>query len=354
MKYPFQYLHPDFTLNDTSFRDLEELVEFVKKKYPGHARFLKNWLNADKQIQLQTSGSTGKPKCIAFDKEQLILSAKRTIDFFDLPPTSRALHNLNPDFVAGKMMWVRALVGGWHLIVQNPSEKIPGEIFDFGAMVPRQVEKNLAALKNFKKLLIGGASVSIELEKHLKEQKNLIFHTYGMTETLTHVAVKPITHEACEHLKVKLKQCNREFYHALQGIRFSENNGKLIVTDKQLDIRISTNDLVELKNEKQFKWIGRSDWVVNTGGIKVIPEQVEEKLKPFISGRFIVAGIPDKTWGEMLVLIIEGERFEIDHNIFDQAKLKYYEKPKKIFFLKEFFETSGGKINRLKIIQEIM
>jgi O-succinylbenzoic acid--CoA ligase len=340
----FDFIHPGFRLDGQSFSGKSGLTDYVSFHYPAHADFLNDWFSDNDHITLQTSGSTGKPQKIVFPKEKLVRSALRTIRFFDLPPQTKALLNLPPVFVAGKMMWIRALTGGWQLTLKNPGGEIgKDEYFDFGAMVPKQIAKNIHRTGQIAKLLSGGAYPSAALLQNLKGKRNMIFQTYGMTETLTHVAVMPLTKSAASLLNIDFKPV----YTAVEGVSFSiDRRSCLRVKDDYLEIELTTNDVVELIDEKTFIWRGRYDHVINSGGIKIFPEEVELKLAAFIDRRFIITSLPDEEWGEKTVLLIEGDAYPFDTAVFELAGLKFYEKPKEIRFIKKFPETASGKIRR--------
>ena len=198
-------------------------------------------------------------------------------------------------------------------------------------MVPLQAQNSINQLSMVKKMIVGGAKMSDELEKNLLEVNTEVYETYGMTETITHIAAKKIGEKAFTVLPDVT-------------ISYDDRNCLVIHAPKISDEVIVTNDLVELVNENQFVFLGRFDNVVNSGGIKLIPELIEAKLSDKIKPRFFVIGIPDELLGEKLVLIIEGEKFNIDESIFN--KLDKYEKPKEIFFKNKFKETENGKIIR--------
>ncbi|HFX17752.1 MAG TPA: O-succinylbenzoic acid--CoA ligase, partial [Flavobacteriales bacterium] len=167
-----QSIHPDFKLNGQGFTNAEALLKYVKDCCPLHYDFLKSWFDTSPTIIAHTSGSTGLPKAIELSKKAMIYSAQNTIDFFKLSPRTSALLNLSSTFIAGKMMWVRALAGGWHLDVRSPdNESIKQALlqkkYDFGAMVPLQVYKNLNFIEKVHKLIIGGGVVSDNLKAQL-------------------------------------------------------------------------------------------------------------------------------------------------------------------------------------------
>jgi len=245
-------------------------------------------------------------------------------------------------------MWIRAFEGGWHLDILSPSDKIPVREYDFGAMVPRQVEKNREAVKRFHTLLIGGAPVSAVLERELATFPGKIYLTYGMTETLTHVAVSPLTKAAaCGKLRPGI-------FHALPMVRFSAGNDQCLeIKDQWLDLSLQVNDRVEVISPTRFRWLSRCDHVINTGGIKVFPETVEKKLEAFFPERFIITSLPDEQWSNRIVLVLEGPERFVSPEIFEKAGLAYFEKPKEIYFLPAFPETPSGKIKR-HAVQELL
>ncbi|MBN2175699.1 MAG: AMP-binding protein, partial [Bacteroidales bacterium] len=307
--------------------------------------FVKDWISKDPEIKVKTSGSTGEPKMISLFKKQMIQSAFMTGEFLGLQIKQKALCCLPVEYIAGKMMVVRAFVLGLNLVKVKPSgnplENI-NEDFDFAAMTPHQVfnilhssegEKKLNKIKN---LIIGGADISFNLLQKIRQLKNNTFHTYGMTETITHVAMKKLTGTnpgAC--------------FNALPGVRFStdEKNCLVIHAPHLSEKSIITNDIVDLVNASKFNYVGRYDNIINSGGIKISPELVENKLLPFLKCRFIISGIPDEKLGQRLVLVVEGaiEPPAVFDRIYQEAKLDRYEIPKQIFHLNHFEETESGK-----------
>ncbi|WP_349523675.1 AMP-binding protein [Muricauda sp. NFXS6] len=311
-------------------------------------RFLSDWVSDAPTLAVQTSGSTGEPKTILLKKEQMINSAKATGEYFDLKPKQKALLCLPSTGIAGKMMLVRAMVLGLHLDYVEPSSKpLPNnKSYDFVAMVPLQVENSLDQLVNVKKLIIGGAPIASNLRVELKKQSVEAYETYGMTETITHIAVKRIAEESSNSFEV------------LPNISIAQDERGCLVIDapRISDEKIITNDLVELISETQFTWLGRYDSIINSGGIKLVPETIEEKLSSIIKSRFFVAGIPDETLGQKLVLVVEADSDEaqdLRRSIKNIETLSKYEVPKEVYFVKAFSETVTKKINRQKTIQQI-
>lgn len=315
--------------------------------------FVKQWESDLEYFTLQTSGSTGKPKQIRVSRQSMIRSAELTGQVLELKKGDTALLCMPLEFVAGKMMLVRALVLGLSLVVVKPSSNPLKEvssktIINFAAMTPMQVQETLKEpaslnkLSKIKKLIIGGAPVSRQLENELQQLPGEIFETYGMTETLTHIALRRINGPG-----------RNEFFSLLPGITISANNREcLIIHAPHLaDPDIITNDLVEIISPTQFRWLGRADNVVNSGGVKIFPEQVEKKLESIIKARFIVTGMSDGKLGEKLVLVIETqtpEGFGALPGLIAE-NLGSYKKPREIVFLEKFPETSTGKINRREI-----
>jgi o-succinylbenzoate---CoA ligase len=303
--------------------------------------FILDWFDKKSYIELNTSGTTGNPKIIKIDKQAMLNSALATGDFFDLRPGDKALHCLPTKYIAGKMMFVRGFILGLDMDFVAPSSNplLHNETkYDFVSMVPLQAQNSLTELKNVKKMIVGGAKMSKALEKSLSKLSTKGYETYGMTETITHIAAKKIGEKAFSVLpNIKIYQDNR--------------NCLVINAPKISEEIIVTNDLVELINENEFVFLGRIDNIINSGGIKLIPEQIEEKLSNKIHSRFFVAGIEDATLGEKLALIIEGEKQPLDETIFDG--LDKYERPKEVFYVSKFIETQNGKIKRKEILERI-
>ena len=296
--------------------------------------FLLDWFDERSYIEMNTSGTTGKPKMIRVDKQAMVNSALATGDFFDLQPGNKVLQCLPVKYIAGKMMFVRGFILGLDMDFVAPSSTPMynnDTKYDFAAMVPLQAQNSLKELHNVKKMIIGGVKVNASLEKQLSKLPIEVYETYGMTETITHIAAKKIGEKAFTVLPNVT-------------ISYNEDNCLVIHAPRISEEVIVTNDIVELVNENQFVFLGRFDNIVNSGGIKLIPEQIEEKLSGRIDTRFFVTGIPDEKLGEKLVLVIEGEKHSLDESIFDL--LDKYERPKEILFVSKFEETGNGKIMR--------
>jgi O-succinylbenzoic acid--CoA ligase len=337
--------HKNFQLNGVSFTSVDELLLYTSNFSVEIHQFLINWFSDDESISVQTSGSTGVPKLILLKKEFIVNSAKATGLFFNLSLNTTALLCLPIKYIAGKLMLIRAITLGWKLDViassSNPLEKI-NKRYDFSAMVPLQLENSLDKLCFIEQLIVGGGVVSKELENKIQAVSTDIFATYGMTETITHIAVK------------KLNKINQtpNFYKVLPSVEIFKDDRDCLIIDapRVSEELVITNDVVKLISDTQFEWLGRFDNVINSGGIKLQPEKIEEKLSNFIDKRFFVMGIPDKKLGQKLILIVEGYQYKINFKNFNISK---FETPKEIYFIAEFIETETGKIKRLKTAEKI-
>jgi O-succinylbenzoic acid--CoA ligase len=315
--------------------------------------FLNEWFSDSDFITAQTSGSTGEPKLIELPKSLMLKSAKRTIEYFGLKKGDRILLSLSCQYIAGKMMVVRAIAGQMNLIAVDPASNfdfLKNESFDFGAMVPNQVFKILEGpsgkenLQNIRNLLVGGSAISADLEAQIDQLSNRVVSTYGMTETASHIAIRELSGTR-----------KSEFYQCLPEISVSLNeNDCLQIHLSELNEPLQTNDLAELQSATSFLILGRADSVVISGGIKYSPETIEKKLEGLIDQRFVISSVPDVKLGEKLVLVIEGKPTSIDSI---QKKLKEllppFEQPKIIIFLDQLTETTSGKIIRSKVKQVI-
>lgn len=310
--------------------------------------FIEDFLGKNECIIAHTSGSTGVPKEISLLKSHVISSARKTIAFLGIQKGQTALLCLNPDTIAGKMMIVRALVAKLRLIVvdatSNPLETI-NEHIEFAAMVPLQIEKSLIKqsekLERISKLIVGGAPVSAKLYRELIHHKNSIYQTFGMTETISHVALR------------KLNSTQIEPYSALSGVYFTENRNCLVIHAPEIGVvYLKTNDIIELIDDQHFKWLGRKDFVINSGGVKIHPEQVESALAEIVEYPFFVAGMEDESLGEKVVLFIESTSENLPDKIVLSKVLNRFQMPKEILSFESFIYTNSHKINRPETIKQ--
>lgn len=353
-KFTLPETHPEFRFNNLHYSN-EELVDvaysLIKEGEPYEGKagsFLLDWLNDKDFVEVQTSGSTGNPKKFRIKKQHMINSARATGRFFELPAGITALHALPVNFIAGKMMLVRAMLLGWKLDLvipkANPLDRV-FKIYDFCAMTPFQLDNSLNRLHLIKKLIVGGGAVSSNLKALVQGIETEVYETYGMTETVSHIAARRVNN--------KKKTGEILPFTVLPAISISTDDRSCLVIDAPQVTQgpLVTNDVVELLSDKTFVWKGRHDNVINSGGIKLHPEEIEAKLAPIIAHRFFVTSLPDPALGEKLVLMVESEfsetaLFNLEREIKSCLKLGKYEIPKKIYFVEKFEETSNGKIHR--------
>ncbi len=374
----YKDIHSQFKLNGVShdIKDLKEVAYSLIKEGDDYEKvigdFISDWLDNKPSLEVQTSGSTGKPKTILLQKQHMVNSAMATGEFFDLEPGSTALLCLPANYIAGKMMIVRAMVLGLELDYVEPSSsplQNSQKYYDFCAMVPMQLHSSLNSIEKIKKLLVGGSPVSMQLKNRVQLESTEVFETYGMTETITHVAVKKLNSNAARSSSHK-QQTNQgntvlktdrleapTYFMALPNVTFSIDKRECLVIDapKVSNDQVVTNDIVNLISEIQFEWLGRYDNVINSGGIKLFPEQIEAKLSPHINNRFFTAGLPDEKLGQKLILVVEGE--SNSEELFQRLKqlkgLEQFDFLKNIYTIPEFIETDSGKIQRKESLRLI-
>jgi len=311
--------------------------------------FIEEYLYDDAYITVQTSGTTGTPKKMNILKNKMKISAKKTAAYFKFKKEQKVLLALPANYIAAKMMIVRALESQLNLTCVEPKSDFFSQIdksFYFCPLVPMQAQKsieNKASLKkiqNIKHVLLGGAPVGTNLLKSIQEQPNQYYHSYGMTETLSHIAIRT------------LNKPRSDYFTVLPNISIKKDERDcLIVNAPEFSKEpIITNDIVELKSENSFKWLGRYDNVINSGGIKIIPEQIEAEIEHLIKEPFYISGEPDEVLGEKVILHIETENALNKDELLDKLKqcLPKYHQPKKVELVKEFERTASGKIIKPK------
>lgn len=323
--------------------------------YQDIAAFIQEWLSSNSRITIRTSGSTGPPQSLDVEKSQMIASANLTAQFFNFKRNQKALLCLPVNYIAGKMMIVRALVSGLNLIPVNPSSNplqhlSKEERIDFAAMVPMQFQTihDLPQINQCSTILLGGGALNPELEKAAERCAIALYQSYGMTETLSHIAIRALNGSSKSNVYTTLPciEIGHDDRGCLSVLAPALHHGLLI-----------TNDLVTILDDRTFILIGRIDNVVNSGGIKLFPESLESKIQPFVPQRFFFAGLPDPQLGQQLIMVIEGK----SDNEFVQSlreiiaqKLEKYERPKAIYFTEVFTLTESGKLNRPKTIENIL
>ncbi len=314
--------------------------------------FIIDWLSESKVIAVQTSGSTGTPKKISLSKKYMEESARMTLNFFGLKPGDKVLLCLPVKYIAAKMMMVRAFTGKLDLYCIPPalnpvSEWTPQ--LNFAAMTPAQVEKLLESeegtgfLNRIEKLLIGGSALSNVLEEKIQSLKTQVWHSYGMTETMSHIALR----------KVNGPNTSDGFV-SLPDVSVKKNSHDcLMITAPHIGVfDLETHDVAEFAGDGSFRILGRTDNVINSGGVKLFPEQIEEKLSAIISADFYIGSQPDNLLGERPLLLIESEPLTKNQMEDLRQKIKLclekFEIPKEIVFVKSFKRTDSGKIIRNK------
>ncbi|MFZ9981746.1 MAG: AMP-binding protein [Cyclobacteriaceae bacterium] len=332
-------------------RDISKDTEVIQKV----AEVCKWWSETDLPLTITTSGSTGTPKKFNFTRTAVKTSVRMTTEALGLEHGMNSLLALNPSYIGGRMMIVRALSTGMNLICTspggNPLEIISDSLkIDFASFVPIQIEKILSNPKTAEKfsrigrVLIGGAPIGAKLKERLSIFPNKIYQTFGMTETLSHIALKNLTENDSNYIK-------------LPGVTiYTDDRGCLVAEiPGLLENRLVTNDLIIQENEKTFKWIGRIDRMINSGGIKISPELLEEKCQSLFEpykelNNFFFHWQSDDRFGQKVVLVLTGRSEFTSGKIKELTKvldegLENYENPKAIFLASEVLLTPGGKMD---------
>ena len=294
------------------------------------------WINGEKSFTFHTSGSTGTAKEVIISREKIITSTINTFSYLDKEHKIRSsLLCLDPQFIGGAMVVFRALIKNLNLYITNPSSDFVDHLpqnhrSDLVSVVPlqyRQMDGN--DLRRFKNVLIGGAPIAGQQEKKISD--TAIYATYGMTETVSHVALRKVDEEYYQttgDTKVSLDTSDRLQF---QGT----------ITDHKL---LKTNDIGSAISDHKFRWLGRSDFVINSAGIKVNPETVERKLdEQIINSKFMVTSIPDQKLNEKVILVVEGAL----KSPLDFSGLTRFERPKEVYQDQKILLTSSGKIDRI-------
>jgi o-succinylbenzoate---CoA ligase len=314
--------------------------------------FILQWLDNSDTIIQYSSGTTGKSKMIRLPKLAMVRSAESTCRFFKLTAGQTAALCLPMEYIAGKMMVVRSIVCGLNLYITEPKSKPDFhdiENIDFCAMVPFQVTNTWPATKDLppvRILIIGGAEISRELEKLANDIPAEVYATYGMAETCSHIALKRINGPNPDRS-----------YTALPGIKLeTDQRNCLVIKASYLPAPVVTNDQVRLESNGRFRWIGRFDNLINSGGIKVVPEEVEASLEEKTGVEFALIGIPDPKFGQRLVLVTEKDKETIaDDIILSELTLLIPAKllPKNIVRIEKFPRNTSFKIDRLELTRHL-
>lgn len=340
----------DYDLNDPE--SLKALTTSPVQHLKDLGEFLLAWSSDTEHIIQQTSGSTGSPKQLLVGKSQMINSARLTIKFFGLQQGMTALLCMSPEFIGGRMMVVRALVAGMKLLVVKPTDnplKAIGQTVDFAAMVPFQFAKALKESSDkfrfINTLILGGAHLSAHLEEAAQQLPTRVWHTYGMSETLSHIALRPVNGPK-----------RAESFTPLPGIELSlDERNCLLVKAPILHIEcLKTNDIAVLRSDGTFIISGRDDNVINSAGVKIHPEQLEHQLASIMPSKFAVAGKPDMDAGQLVVLVMEGhptlrQIFDIWKSI--ERLTNSSVRPRRIITVDSLPLTATGKIDRRALQQ---
>lgn len=351
--------------------DSLQLVEGITSNQRAAVEFLQAWYSPKDTFVLHTSGSTGKPKPIEVTRNQMVASAKKTAKALGLETGMTALLCLDCRYVAGIMMLVRATTIGMNLIVREPSsnplEHIASRTLHFAALVPYQFENSLRIIQDPSsspfaenaRIILGGAPVTASSHSVIATLTGIsVYATYGMTETLSHVALQRLSHPT------------QDSFHALEGITFAtDERGCLVIEADHLPAPIVTNDLVSLSNPTAFRWLGRWDNIINSGGVKIIPETVEKLIADWMiqtsmHRRFFIAATPHPTLGSQVTLVVEGELTlteeqsmlawlknqattnASDNETVEQRSVNKYSIPKLVLYAEAFRETATAKVDR--------
>ena len=321
--------------------------------------FLLDWERGVELFTFHTSGSTGAPKEISFHRNQLLASAILTINALQLKAGETALVCLDTRFIAGALMLVRGLTANMNIVIVepagNPLRDYSGPC-DFVALVPYQLLQILnevpEKISRVRNIIIGGAPIESTLQARLKALSGNVYATYGMTETITHVALQKLNGSDAQG-----------YFETLPGIRFEiDERNCLIVHARYLNETVVTNDIVKLLDAGKFRWLGRYDNVINTGGVKVQKEELEAILSGIlqelgITNRYFVDSVEDSALGQKVILVIEGNPLapELEENIRLKvaSKKDRFHVPKSILYSQSFSQTPTQKIDRQRTLGEL-
>ena len=323
-------------------------------------KLARQWLRGDTEFVFQTSGSTGTPKKIMLRRGQLLASAQGTIDTLGLTSGEHILVCMNTQFIGGAMLLIRGLILNATITLQEPSGNPlqfidPNHPYTFVSFAPLQLFPLLQdasgekeKLNRFKHILIGGAAIDVALEQKLASLRAAVYHTYGMTETVSHIALRKIGKNA--------------FYTILKGvfIKTDERNCLAVKSASTQNQWIQTNDVVTIINDTSFELHGRFDDLINSGGIKILPSTIERAIRECLGNRIsavLVTGITDPRLGQQIIAVIESGndaddlRKDLDQKL--PGLLGKYEIPKQFYVLRQFVYTPTGKISKPEILKMI-
>jgi O-succinylbenzoic acid--CoA ligase len=305
------------------------------------------WRKGEEQFVFQTSGSTGVPKIIHANREQLLASAHGTIEALHLNHKDHFLLCLNTRSIGGAMVLIRAMLLEAEITLMDPSSDILEQLdqthpFTVASFVPMQLDilkqkpELMKTLDRFEKVLIGGAGIDLSLDQQLKKSTTNLYHTYGMTETLSHIALRQLGKE--------------DSFFPLKGIDLKiDERGCLAIKGKVTnDEWIITNDMVDLQADFSFKVLGRADDVINTGGFKVFPAKVEAAMQELLPFSLFIYSTPDEKFGQQVAAFVLTSTLDtVQLTKALKEKLHPYEIPKTFYCLSRFITTANGKIDKI-------
>lgn len=305
--------------------------------------FLSEWHNDSDRMLVHTSGSTGKPKPLWVEKRRMEASARITCQFLNLHPGDTALLCLPLDYIAGKMMVVRSIVAGLQLTTMEPTSHPMAQVgqqhFDLVAMVPMQVWHSLEnaderqRLMDITHLIIGGGAIDDAIETALQDFPHGVWSTYGMTETLSHIALR------------RINGAERSlWYTPFEGVKVSlSDDGCLVIDAPQVhDGPLITNDRASLREDGCFRILGRRDNVIDTGGIKVQMEEVERQLRQWTDAPLMITRAPHQVLGEQVVMLTESHDIDALERLCRDHLPRYWQ-PRSIIHTDHLPTTATGK-----------
>ena len=347
-----------FIIENTSidFKDFSKLEVFNDRidYIDALMQYTGQWLDdSQNTFMFRTSGSTGNPKAIYHSRTAIVKSAHLTQSFFGYKVGDSMLMSLPPMFVAGRMILYRSIISGLDLYLEPISSEPLSSLnypIDFVSLTPLQFNKSFnkspGRFEDIGTVLLGGAPVGTDTQAQLMHCQSRVFHGYGMTETLTHVALR------------RLNGPGRELHYSAVSpeVAFSvDDHNCLIIEAAHLNEIIHANDVVRLLNSSQFEWIGRRDNIINSGGLKINPETMEAELSQHLESRFFLHGLSDPLLNQKLVLIIESDKQDA---VLDKIKslISSWQKnmkPKGVYFVDKFVSTPTHKIDRMATVRNL-
>lgn len=313
------------------------------------------WLKGEETFTFHTSGSTGVPKPIELKRKQLEASARATIETLGITSNDHIFHCLPTAFIGGAMLLIRGLIAQCDVTIVPPSttpiETLPKQhTYTVASFTPMQLYSILnptqpyeSILSPFKILLIGGSAIDVKLESKLALLENIsIYHTYGMTETVSHIALRKIG--------------GGNLFKTLPGIeiRINEHNCLCIKGDVTEQKWIETNDITHIINQTSFEILGRLDDVINSGGVKILPKFIEETIGEYLQivpSNICALGLPDVQLGQKLIVVIQGSK---PIKLYKHQLVKMlagYQIPKAFYQLQAFPLTATGKLNKPELLK---